>query len=320
MPQPPLVVEATRNGIVESTHLVDVAVVSTDGTVVASAGEPHRLAAFRSSVKPIQAAVSAAVGWTTQSSRHRALACSSHNGEPEHVLVACEILEAAGLDASRLGCPPAWPYRASDIAHAGEKRRVQHNCSGKHAAFLAACAAAGFPLESYLAPDHPLQQRILERITDLAGARPEALLTDGCGAPTPVLPLAAMARAFLATLETPEHDAMLAHPFLVGGTERLDTAVLEAGVLTKAGAEGLSCAAGRVQIEHGPVAIGTPLGVAVKARDGSIRGRTPALLGVLAALGLLDAEAVPEAIAHPPTLGGGRHVGRAELQRPFAVE
>ena len=34
------------------------------------------------------------------------------------------------------------------------------NCSGKHAAMLSACVAAGWPTAGYLERDHPLQQAI----------------------------------------------------------------------------------------------------------------------------------------------------------------
>ena len=34
------------------------------------------------------------------------------------------------------------------------------NCSGKHAAMLATCVANGWPTETYLDADHPLQRAI----------------------------------------------------------------------------------------------------------------------------------------------------------------
>ena len=34
------------------------------------------------------------------------------------------------------------------------------NCSGKHAAMLAACVARGWPLAGYLDPEHPLQREV----------------------------------------------------------------------------------------------------------------------------------------------------------------
>ena len=43
------------------------------------------------------------------------------------------------------------------------------NCSGKHAAMLSACVAAGWPTEGYLERDHPLQQAIEARLGEAAG-------------------------------------------------------------------------------------------------------------------------------------------------------
>jgi L-asparaginase II len=105
--------------------------------------------------------------------------------------------------------------------------------------------------------------------------------------------------------------AMRAHPFLVAGTGRSDTALMTAlpDVVTKVGAEGAHCAA--------IPALG--LGVAVKVDDGADRAAAPALLRALAALGVADEEALPS-IARRPVLGGGRPVGVVEavvrLPRP----
>ena len=43
------------------------------------------------------------------------------------------------------------------------------NCSGKHAAMLSACVAAGWPTAGYLERDHPLQQAIEARLAEAAG-------------------------------------------------------------------------------------------------------------------------------------------------------
>jgi L-asparaginase II len=306
MDAPPLTVEIVRSGSVESTHLVDVAVVDATGALVASAGSAATLAAFRSSIKPVQARASRAAGWIPSTTEHLAIACASHNGEPAHVRAVRHLLASSDVPEEALRCPAAWPGPARTSAAAGRARRVQHNCSGKHAGFLAACAAAGFPLEGYLSPTHPLQTRIRDEIEAAAGMRSEVVLVDGCGAPTLVFPLTAMARAFTSVLDTDEAAAMLAHPFLVAGTERLDTSLLASGLVTKAGAEGLSCATF--------VADGRTLGASVKVRDGAMRARIAALVHVLTELGALDPGSIDGALAAPPTLGGGEPVGAARVR------
>lgn len=299
----PLIVEVIRSNIVESTHAVDVAVVDGSGALVAWAGDPEIRAAFRSSAKPIQAAASLAAGWQPSDSSALAIACASHNGEAQHLEAVRGILSDAGLDESSLACPTAFPLREEDIATSGARRRLFHNCSGKHAAFVAACVAHGWPTDSYRDPGHPLQQLALEMLEDAAGTSPDALLVDGCGAPTPVFALSALARAFGTIRGSTQEKAMLAHPFLVGGTARLDSALLDVGVVTKAGAEGLSCAL--IETAQGPLAI------ALKVRDGAPRARGPAITLILETYAPGSTAGVPDDLRSPPTLGDGVPVGAA---------
>jgi L-asparaginase II len=292
----PLVVEVTRSGAVESTHLVDAAVVDRQGALVAWAGDAERAAAFRSSAKPIQARIAREAGWEPADTRALAIASASHSGSPEHVEAVRAVLDAAGLDERALGCPAALPLDADAARHVSGPAPVLHNCSGKHAAMLAACVAAGWDLATYRAPEHPLQQRIRARLGDLLGGIGPPLV-DGCGVPTCVAPLAAFARAF-GSVEAPETDAMRAHPVLVGGEGRVDTTLMQAvpRLVAKGGAEALLC-----------LAVGS-FAVALKVRDGSPRAVGPAALVLLSELGI----EVPDdaaAILTPPVLGGGMVVG-----------
>ncbi|HEX9712599.1 MAG TPA: asparaginase [Actinomycetota bacterium] len=307
----PVVVEAIRSDFVESEHLVDVAVVDERGSLIASAGDPAREAAFRSSAKPLQAGVAREAGWAPADQQGLAIACASHSGEPGHIEAVRALLEAAGVTEDALACPEALPFRAEDVVAAGGPARIAHNCSGKHAAMLAACRAAGWPLEGYRAPEHPLQQRIAARMSSLLGAEPDVLV-DGCGAPTFVAPLHALARAFASAAGTPEAAAMSAYPWLVGGTGRADTDLMRAapGIVSKGGAEGLVCAAAR------------GITVAIKARDGGARACPPALLFVLEQLSLLTPEAAAELSIHrePPVLGGGVPVGALRARGTLAFK
>jgi L-asparaginase II len=106
-------------------------------------------------------------------------------------------------------------------------------------------------------------------------------------------------------------SAMAAQPYLVAGRNRVDTAVMDAapGVVAKAGAEGMICAA----------IPSMGLGVALKVRDGSPRAAGPALVRVLELLGVLDERRVEELApyARPSVLGGGEPVG--ELVADFDI-
>ena len=169
---------------------------------------------------------------------------------------------------------------------------------------LATCVANGWPIASYLAPDHPLQQAIAARIGSLGGAAVSGAEVDGCGAPAYAVDLVSLARGFaaLATARSgaPQlvADAMRAHPRLVGGTGRpvTELAADVAGLLAKEGAEGVWAAA----LPDGRA-------FAAKIDDGSARGLGPLLAAVLTRWGVGGAAVARWSAA--PVLGGGRPVG-----------
>ncbi len=186
------------------------------------------------------------------------------------------------------------------------------NCSGKHAGMLAACVHQGWPLDTYLDDDHPLQQALTATIERLAGEPVAHVAVDGCGAPQHGLTLGGLVRAFTAmtggAAGTPERrvaDAARARPDLLGGSGREVTAAMRAvpGLLAKDGAEGVYAAAAP--------GLGA---VALKVDDGG--GRAAAVL-LAAALRVLGAPASAElaALERPPVHGRGQVVG--ELRATF---
>jgi L-asparaginase II len=163
------------------------------------------------------------------------------------------------------------------------RERIYHNCSGKHAGFLALCRARGWASAGYRLPGHPLQQELAAEISRASGLDAGEIPTgtDGCGIVTYALPLDAMARAFS---RLPELDggaavvaAMQARPELVGGQGAADTDLMRAlpGWTAKRGGEGLLCAV-------------SPEGLAVTAKveDGNPRALRPALERFLGTLGV----------------------------------
>lgn len=318
-------VRVVRSGLEESIHLGHVAVCDAEGRLVAHAGDPHRPVFARSAMKPLQAAVSLhAIGGGLPDDQV-AVMCASHNGEPIHVRTVRRLLRTAGLGVSALRNPPGWPLDPESMANAGRPGRVLHNCSGKHAGMVAACARAEWDREAYVEPGHPLQRRVLRAVLRGTGLPEVQVGADGCGVPVHGMPLRALATLF-ARLARPDRfgslagavaritAAMRAQPYLVAGRGRTDTAVMQAsdGVLVKSGAEGLSCA----------VVLETGLGVAVKIADGGERASGPALIRALAALGALSEAQVAglDRFARRPVTGGGRRVGDVvadfRLRRP----
>jgi len=272
---PPLQVLLMRNGITESVHRVHAVVCDQRGRVLMRAGDPQRLCFVRSALKPFQAQMfvsSGAADQTGSGERGLAIACSSHAGTPAHAREAFKILWSADLEADRLQCPP--PRQGASP--------LEHNCSGKHAAFLATCRRMNWALDTYLQIDHPLQQQLLKRVGELLGLPGAELVTarDDCGAPTLQMQLAQMALLFahLGASEQPELErlsrAMLAHPDLVAGDGRFDTELMRRShglVVSKGGAEGIQCLA----------RMGEGLGLAIKVEDGASRAKQAVVLHLL---------------------------------------
>ncbi len=290
-------------------HRGSLVVLGADGEVLIAVGAVDRPMLPRSSNKPVQATALLAAGWAPRSDAELALGAGSHNGEDGHRELAAAMLHAVGLGPDQLGCPPALP--AHEVTRAlwltGERApdRLAMNCSGKHAAMLSACVAAGWPVGGYLEPDHPLQQAIEARLGEAAGEPVTAVVVDGCGAPQHALSTTGLARGLLSLVqadpgsrERAVADAMRAQPWFVAGTGREDTELMRAvpGLLVKGGADGVHVAA-----------LPGAGAVALTLDDGGDRGRMPALTAGLRRLG------VPADILEPwlqlPVVGGGRVVG-----------
>lgn len=295
---PPLVVEVTRGGLVESLHEVDVVVADAAGKMHTVRGEASRPVYPRSAIKALQAlplVESGAADAFGFEARHIALACASHNGEAIHVDGAAEMLARAGLEPACLECGAHWPRLECDqhaLIRAGRRPVALHNnCSGKHSGFLAFAAHAGLRTRGYVGIAHPVQKAIAGTLEEATGAphRADNHGIDGCSIPTYAIPLDRLAVGFarFAAAEGggPERsramarirDACFAHPEMVAGTDRADTAIMKAlrgRAFTKTGAEGVFVAA-LPQLG---------LGIALKARDGATRAAESAIAAMLESL------------------------------------
>ncbi len=300
-----------RSGFVESRHHGTLVGLAADGSVAVSLGAVSAPILPRSSTKPWQAAGCRAAGLEL-SVAGTALSAGSHTGEDRHVALVREILAEAGLSEEDLRCPADWPEdvatRHRMIRDGEGPDRLRMNCSGKHAAMLAAAVVNGWSTADYLSPDHPVQKTIRDRLESVAGSVSHVAV-DGCGAPlysTTVPGLARAARAMVtASLRTPEGvvaAAMRAEPDYVGGAghENTEFMRLVPGSICKGGAEGVLMAAAA-----------TGQAVAMKVIDGSPRATTLLALSVLGALGVNVSGAA--ALAELPVLGGGVPVGEIRV-------
>jgi L-asparaginase II len=269
----PILVEVWRGSVVESFHRGAFAVVDASGSVVAARGDVERPVFPRSAIKILQAlplVESGAADRFGLTNEELALACASHDGEPEHTRTAASMLSKAGLDESVLECGTHWPYNEPAklaLAAAGDKPNALHNnCSGKHAGFAClGCVIAGERdrrgfLSGYVKAEHPLMREVTAAVESTTGCALNAAPVgiDGCSIPTFGIALTKLAHAF-ARVATGQglapgraaaakrlRAAVAAAPFMVGGSGRLDTRVMALfgeRVFCKVGAEGMYCAA-----------------------------------------------------------------------------
>jgi L-asparaginase II len=298
-----IVAAVDRNGVDESFHHGTVVVADPSGCR-ALVGDIDTVIYPRSSLKPLQTTAMLDAGLRLDS-RGLALACASHDGSPAHLAVVREVLAGAGRSEADLATTPDLPYDRGEaervLAAGGGRTSLQMNCSGKHAAMIATCVAAGWPVDGHLEPDHPLQVHIAATVERLTGDVAH-IGVDGCGAPTHAVPIGGLALAIsaIAAERGKVWSAMTAHPELVGGPERPVSVLMRAvpGLMAKDGAEGVFVAGlldGRA--------------VVVKISDGASRAAAVVAAAALRTLGV-DVPDEVDALLAPPVLGGGRTVGR----------
>ncbi|SKC40225.1 asparaginase [Krasilnikoviella flava] len=322
--------EVVRGDLVESVHLGHLVVLGPDGDVQLALGDPATTIWPRSSVKPLQALAMLRSGLDLPAPL-LALAAASHSGAPEHLAGVREILAGAGLDESALRNTPDLPLGRAEARtwqEAGHgPARIAQNCSGKHAAMLATCVAAGWDTATYLDPAHPLQGAVRAAVVALTGDDDPHMTVDGCGAPLFSTSVLGLARSFgrlagAGSRSTPGADAdaarvaraMAAHPEMVAGRGREDTLVMTAvpGAIAKIGADGV-CAAG---LPDGSA-------VAFKILDGGDRPRPAILAAALRAAGAAEVAgadlAALDAVGVTSVLGGGVPVGAVRPAFPVAA-
>ena len=310
-----VVAKLMRDGRAESFHHAVVAVVDSAGNTLLERGNAEAIVYPRSTLKPLQAIAVLETG-IELSSLHLALTTASHCGSTRHREAVLSFLDTYGLDSQALQCPLDLPLgsdeRAHYLAEGLSPSREAMNCSGKHAGFLAACTHAGYSLEDYLSPSHPLQVSIRETISRYAGEDIAFSSHDGCGAPLHAISLGGLATAIarVAAGNTAHEQQLLTavreNSWAIDGDGRDNTVTIETlGGIAKIGAEGL-------------VVIGTPEGVAVavKILDGSMRATSLVALAALEQTGAIStqqATTLSARMAHPVT-GGEAIIGGLEVR------
>lgn len=327
----PWIVEITRGQYVESSSIGHGIVVNADGSEILAFGEKKRGTFPRSAAKWIQAlelVLSGAADALGLTDDHLAIACASHNGEPEHVALVNAWLGQLRLVTEDLECgislPFSEPVRLKLSHDHVPATQLHHCCSGKHVAMLTVCKKRGWSTDGYTNYAHPLQARIREHMTTIFGLNADSLdyAIDGCSVPTYLLPLDIMALGFaklgaghfsteLNRAASRLRRAQARAPFMVAGSERLDSQLLQAGQ-------------GRLQVKMGAegVYLGTipdrNIGFALKCEDGSLRGQEALVIELLRTIGEKDLiNRLPNSVSKPIIRSArGLPIGQVVVRKP----
>ncbi len=326
----PTLVNVTRGGIIESSHNGRICVVDIQGNIQLAMGEVEKPIYPRSSVKILLAlpmALSGAIEKYNLNAEELSVICSSHTGEERHTQVVKNILKKANLSENDLECgihTPINKKQSYELVKQGIKpNQLHNNCSGKHAGMLLLAKMRNFDTAGYINPNHPVQQSIMGifemmyeySLQDAPSDR------DGCSVPTWAIPMTNLAFAFAkisdpfavlpnetAKAITKLRDSVIQEPFMVGGTNRCCTKIMQVlkhKAFVKYGAEAVYMAS---LPEYG-------LGIAIKIDDGSTRAVEVALLRILDKIGVLsdkDKQQLADLYKQPIINCNGFTVGNVE--------
>lgn len=300
MNHPEIKVDVTRGGITESEHRITAVVMNSSGECLESWGDVTKPVFPRSAIKGLQVLAFVERGGVERfgfSEAELALCCASHNGEKEHVAGAQSMLQKLGLNEQHYECGLHWPMRpeaAYELAKAqGEPDQRHNNCSGKHAGMLGLASLLEVDSTGYIDVDHPVQKTIEQTMSEMCEIDMSAapVSPDGCSAPTWAIPLKNLALGFAKFGDPsalPEaranachqiYNAVVKHPFMVAGTDRYCTKMMQVlgdKVFLKVGAEGVYIAVVPEQ----------KIAIALKCEDGATRGAERALTAILDHLGV----------------------------------
>lgn len=323
-----MLVKEYRADVMECAHSGHICIVNEEGKVYAYAGDPYYVTFTRSSAKPLQAIPAIRAQLANHyhlTDQEIAIMTASHRGEQEHQETLINLMNKTGIGESRLVCASSYPLddeaRDSLIRNRSDKRKLHHNCSGKHLGLLAYSQMQGYSLDGYENPSHPVQQEVLNTVAYMSGISTDEIIlgTDGCGLPVFALPMQALATAYM-KLACPDRiedeatrravetitKAMNAHPFMVAGSGKLDTLLLQDGnIVAKGGFKGVYCFG--LKNER--------LGVTFKILDGSEEEWGYVAESILDQIGYKNKatiERLREAYTKDLYNDGGQKVGRAE--------
>ncbi|SDM56677.1 asparaginase [Sediminibacillus halophilus] len=262
----PTIAEDFRANSLENVHQGSICIVDENKQVIYEKGLIDYPLYFRSAMKPIQAIPVFSTDIVNKyqlTKEEAALFTASQRGEEYHQKGLENLLGKLDIPEDLLICGKSYPLNEEPkqkyIWNHKPKRRLLHNCSGKHLGFLAYAREKGYDLHTYGQLEHPLQQEILNHVKELSEIPQDKIITgiDGCGVPVHGIPLRNMAISYLkfvapeqiphretANAVTKIGEVMNAHPEIVASHHFICTALLEDNnIIAKGGAQGVYCLA-----------------------------------------------------------------------------
>lgn len=325
--------EEYRGGVLENVHAGVLCLIDDNGQVVHSVGDAGHLTFLRSAAKPFQAIPAIKHGIAEKyglTAKEAALFAASHRGEKYHIEALESILAKTGLQEDDILCCPTYPLNEEPRAVCHQehkaKRKLYHNCSGKHSGFLALTQHMGWDKATYWQPDHPAQQLSLQAMAEMADYPAEDIRIgiDGCGFPVYAMPLKSIAEAYL-KLACPDRIAdpdtraaavkisgyMNAHPEMIASHAFMCTELLrDSNIVAKGGAKGV----------YGFGLKKERLGFALKVMDGSEQAWPVIVASVLEQIGYDNKETISRLYElTPKQIVNDNQIVVGERKTPFHI-
>ncbi len=316
-------VEVTRSNFTESVHHGVAILINSSGEILKEWGNSNILIYPRSALKPIQSLnlyKNRMAEALNLSDDFIALTTASHHAENIHQKMINNWLKKINLKEKHLSCGPSWPWNIKDQFKAHEKykvkRKIFHNCSGKHCGHLAVSKYRNLPIKNYQHKDHLIQKELIILIEDLSKYKIKNIGIDGCTLPNPLIPLKkfALAAAQLADYKKlGEHSVIAKRIFdscvkfseITGGSKSINsilTKLSKGKVFVKNGAEGVFVA----------IIPEKKSALVVKIIDGTRRAAEVAIAGLLSDLKIINNDKIEKIKKRPIKNSTGQIIGRME--------
>ena len=292
-------IEVSRGGFAESTHYGVAILINSNGETLREWGNSNMLIYPRSALKPIQSlnlyrnGIAEALNLSDDLI---ALTTASHHAENIHQEMIIKWLKKINLSEKHLSCGPSWPWNIKDQFKAHSKykvkRKIFHNCSGKHCGHLTVCKYKNLSIKDYQKKNHPIQKDLIKLIEDLSKYKIKKIGIDGCTLPNPLIPLKkfAFATAQLADYKKlNEHsdiakrifDSCVKFPEITGGSKSINSTLTKLSngkAFIKNGAEGVFVA----------ILPEKKSALALKIIDGASRAAEVAIAGLLSDIKIIN--------------------------------